>query len=64
MLGLVGAIVLLGGGVASANPPGPNPYAGIPDPLLGIAHIVLPPIAGFLQAVWNFGAAVINTFSA
>lgn len=64
ILGLVGALVLLGGGVASASPPGPNPYAGIPEPLQGLAHIVLPPIAGFLQSVWNMGVAVLNTFSA
>ncbi|TJZ76102.1 hypothetical protein FCG67_19035 [Rhodococcus oryzae] len=53
---LVGVLSLLGSGVAAANPPGPDPLAGVPESLRPIAGAVIV----FLGNVWNAFADVAN----
>lgn len=43
-------------GVASANPPGPDPLAGVPEPLRSVAAAALQPFAG----VWNTVVALVD----
>lgn len=52
----VGVLFVVSGGVAQANPPGPDPLAGWPESLrpLGVA------IFGSLGDVWNFFAGIAN----
>ena len=53
-VGIVGMLVLLGGGVAGANPPGPDPLGSLPIPIADALRAVLAPIVQVLVDTWNF----------
>ncbi|MBC2592404.1 hypothetical protein [Rhodococcus aetherivorans] len=52
----VGAFVVVGAGVAAANPPGIDPLAGVPGPLRPLAAAVM----DFVGNVWNMFADLAN----
>ncbi|WKX02131.1 hypothetical protein Q3O43_29995 (plasmid) [Rhodococcus aetherivorans] len=53
---LVGLLSLVSTGVASANPPGPDPLAGVPEPLRSVAAAAMQLFAG----VWNTLVALVD----
>ncbi|MCA1005522.1 hypothetical protein LCL87_07330 [Rhodococcus hoagii] len=53
-VGIVGILVLLGGGVAGANPPGPDPLGSLPLPLADAVRAVIAPFVQALVDVYNF----------
>ncbi len=52
----VGVLFLVSGGIANANPPGPNPLGSLPEPLWPLAAVV----GQFFVDVWNFFSGIGN----
>lgn len=59
-VGLVGALVLLGGGVANASPPGFDPLGGLPLPVADFLRAVLAPVVQLAVDAWNFFGALLS----
>lgn len=57
-VGLVGILVVLGGGVAGANPPGPDPLGSLPLPIADALRAVLAPVVQVLVDLYNFGVSL------
>ncbi|QBJ97923.1 hypothetical protein ERC79_19715 [Rhodococcus sp. ABRD24] len=53
---LVGVLLLVGGGVANASPPGPNPLGSLPEPLWPLAAVV----GQIFADTWNFFAGIAD----
>lgn len=52
----VGILFIVGGGVAHASPPGPNPIGSLPEPLWPLAAVV----GQVFADVWNFFSGIGN----